>query len=116
MTAQELQFELMKIASFNEFDGNQVVKNLQAHPELWKGAVMDGTNVKLRDISDNYWNVDTLLITSKPGKEDELEALAKTWGADEVDWMSATESAQELGSWNPETRTNQKQILRIWWD
>lgn len=129
MTPQELQFELMKLASFNEFNGEQVVADLKAHPELWKGALMDRAGfsrtgekyeaiinlIKLRDLPD-YWNVDTLFITPVKGKEDELETLAKNWGADEVDYLGGEECANKLGSWSQETRTNQKQILRIWWD
>jgi hypothetical protein len=129
MKAQELQFELMKQASFNEFDGERVVADLLAHQDLWKGSLMDRTAypktgekyemcidlIKLRDLPD-YWNVDTLFITPVKGKEDELEALAKNWGADEVDYYGGELVAGWLGSWSPETRTNLKQVLRIWWD
>lgn len=128
-TPQELQFELMKLASFNEFDGNQVVRDLKANPDLWRGAIMDRASyprtgekfemcidlIKLRDVADG-WNVDTLFITPAKGKEDELEKLAKTWKADEVDWYGGEQVANWIGSWSPETRTNPKQLLRIWWD
>ena len=127
---QELQFELMKLATFNEFDGEQVVKALKGNPELWTGALMtrgsyarpdsegysDVTDlISLRDLPD-YWNVDTLFITPKAGKLDELEALAKTWNADEVDWYGGEQACQMIGSYSPEGRANLKQILRIWWD
>jgi hypothetical protein len=127
---QKLQFELMKLATFNEFDGEKVVKSLEENPDLWKGALMtrgsysrpnsegysDVTDlISLRDLPD-YWNVDTLFITPKAGKEDELKKLAKKWGADEVDWIGGERAANAIGSWSPETRANPKQILRIWWD
>jgi hypothetical protein len=116
MTPQELQFELMKQASFNSFTGEQVVKDLLDHKDLWKGAVMDSRDlIKLRDI-DRYWSVDTLYITPKPGKEIELEELAKTWQADEVDYLGAEESCKKLGFWSSDSRNNEKQILRVWWD
>jgi hypothetical protein len=83
MTIQDIQFQLMEEASFNGFDGKQVVRDLKAHPELWEGVVMDRAGypdrdsagfggciclIKLRDISENYWNVDTVYILAKKGK------------------------------------------------
>ena len=40
LTPQQLQFELMRLASFNNFDGDQVVDDLQANPALWEDAMM----------------------------------------------------------------------------
>ena len=58
---QKLQFELMKIATFNSFDGKEVVKDLEDNQDLWTGAIMKRNDlIPLRDIHDNYWNVDTL--------------------------------------------------------
>lgn len=130
MTVQEIQFELMKIASFNNFDGDLVVEDLKDNPDLWIGAVMDRAGysrtdekykpvislLKLRDMSLGYWNVDTLFITPKEGKEDELFELASDWKADEVGWIGEEDACIALGSYSPEARTNKKQILRVWWD
>lgn len=119
---QKLNFELMKKASFNSFDGERVVKDLEEHQDLWVGAVMDRPSycfhktdepnsekidlIKLRDISDGYWNIDTLYIVPQVGQEDQLEMLAKTWDADEVDWMD-----------NPDLGTSRPpRVLRVWWD
>lgn len=120
---QKLNFELMKKATFNSFDGEKVVKALEEHQDLWVGAVMDRASycmhksdespvsekidlIKLRDISDGYWNIDTLFIVPQVGQEDQLEMLAKTWEADEVDWMS-----------NPDLGTSRPpRVLRVWWD
>ncbi len=111
---QELQFELMKLASFNEFDGDMVVESLKSHEELWRGVIMDraGFNspdakdyseaidlIKLRDIEDEYWNIDTIYIKPVEGKEKELEELAKSWGADEVDWIEKTDAGKVLRVW-----------------
>ncbi len=109
MTPQELQFELMKASSFNQFDGEAVVKSLQENRELWEAALIDRANyskvgeidgIKLRDLPD-YYNVDTLYIRAVKGKEKELEALANTWSADEV-------SYQDIQWHGP--------ALRVWWD
>lgn len=112
---QELNFELMKLASFNEFDGEAVVKSLTEHSDLWSGAVMGRFGyselIQLRDIPNNSWNVDTLMILSSGEDDQKLEELAKTWGADEVDWLSVEQTEQQLGSYPAKHK-----VLRIWWD
>lgn len=123
MTIQELQFQLMRQASFNSFDGEKVVKSLLKHKDLWRGVIMDRAGyagidyspysacidlIKLRDIEDNLWNVDTVYILPKEGKEKELEKLAKTWGADEVDYEDGDLGTSGAG-------VNNK-VLRVWWD
>jgi hypothetical protein len=132
MNAQELQLELMKLASFNDFNGEKVVESLQSHKDLWTSAIMDrptykysrGTKenyemcidlIKLRDLP-KHWNVDTLFILPAPGKEDELLALSKTWGADESSYIGGEEACNYLGSWGPESNKNDKAILKVWWD
>jgi len=111
MTVQDLQFKLMKSASFNSFNGEQVVEDLLAHENLWKGAIMDraGYNqeidfIKLRDIEEGEWNVDTLYIKSSHIDDEKLELLAKTWEADEVAW-------EEVDLGGP-----REKVLRVWWD
>jgi len=124
---QELQFRLMRKASFNLFDGDKVVDSLIEHKDLWKGVVMAraGYNapeardfseaidlICLRDIESNIWNVDTVYILPEPGKEKELYKLAKTWDADEVNWLSSKVSQRFLGVGGDENL----KILRVWWD
>jgi len=125
---QELQFELMKEATFNNFDGEKVVESLKEHKDLWKGVIMDragytGMNpkpiepcidlIKLRDIGGGYWNVDTLFILPS-GKDDEkLKLLAESWDADEVDWLEGKEVSHAFGQAGPNA---QKKLLRVWWD
>jgi hypothetical protein len=115
---QDIQLELMRLGSFNDFDGERVAKSLEKHRDLWSACVMDRLNslIKLRDLSAQCWNVDTLFITPQPGREAELLALAKRWNADEVDWLPAREACDLLGSWSPSTRNNDQQVLRVWWD
>jgi hypothetical protein len=115
---QELQFQLMESASFNGFDGPNVVTSLRNHSDLWRGAVMDRLDslIKLRDISDGYWNIDTLYILPVDGRENELMALAKKWGADEVDWIGGEQACMLLGSYSRGMDRKKKIILRVWWD
>ena len=127
---QKLNLELIRLSSFNEFDGERVVKDLENNRELWKGVVMDRADycfhdraesdmrinlIKLRDIDSNIWNVDTLFIIAEDGREDELELLASTWGAEEVDWIYKKDGERMLGHYNPHDKKD-KLILRVWWD
>ena len=128
-TIQDLIFEIMERSSYNEFNGKAVVKDLQSHKDLWKGVVMDreygsfdpvdrdgfkhGIDlIKLRDICDNIYNVDTLFILPS-GKDDEaLRKLALGWDADEVDWVgNGDHYSLGIGGKNSDIK-----ILRIWWD
>lgn len=112
---QDLNFELMELASFNSFDGKAVVADLKKHQELWHGAVMGrfvySQLIALRDISGGDWNVDTLMILSSGKNDGELELLAKSWEADEVDWLSDEEADRLLGS-----SPSWSKVLRVWWD
>lgn len=121
MKTQDLYFELMKLASFNGFDGEKVVKSLKDNTNLWRGAIFgrfDGYAelIPLRDIQSGNYNADTLYITPVKHNADKLRELAETWNADEVDWIDADKACSLLGYSSPETRVDNKQLLRIWWD
>ena len=89
---QKLVFELMKKATFNEFDGKKVVKDLIENRDLWRAVVMDREGyspynesllvidlIKLRDLEADVYNVDTVFILPADGDEvmRKLETLAK---------------------------------------
>lgn len=73
-TVQEIQLELIRRTDFNAFHGERVVAALTAHRGLWEAVLMDrfcfsnpgrlprSGLIKLRDLSDNLWNVDTLYV------------------------------------------------------
>lgn len=114
---QELQFDLMREASFNGFDGDTVVNSLVENRALWRGCIFDRPNlIKLRDIPDGHWNADTLWILPAAGCENALRHLADEWGADEVDWVGGEEACSALGSWTQAGRDNERAILCVWWD
>lgn len=118
---QSIVAQLMEASSFNDFDGKAVVKKLEENEELWKGFVwgrFDGYSelITLRDIGSECYNADTLYILPTPGKEDALKKLAKTFSADEVDWVEGKEAGHLLGSYGPSTNSAKKVILRVWWD
>ncbi len=115
-TAQEIQLELIRRASFNEFDGPRVAADLQSHRELWVAALMNREDlITLRDLP-RLWHVDTLWIIPARGKEAELWSLAAQWSIDEIDWIGGELGCRLLGFWDRERRQDQQQILRLWWD
>lgn len=126
---QVLLLELMRQASFNEFDGNRVASDLLANRHLWQACFIDRAAwfadarrreltsgrdplpqysiepidlIRLRDLPDGYWNVDTLYILPEDGADDELLALASTWAADEIHWIDGGDV--------------RRTVLRVWWD
>jgi hypothetical protein len=123
VTVQELNFELMKRGSFNDFDGEKIVKSLQDHSDLWIGAYMvqesyeEQNLISLRDLNhylpDDVWNIGTLFISTKQGKEDELLKLVESeeWNADEVDYIKEDELWKMMGTGQPNF-----QVLRVWWN
>jgi hypothetical protein len=114
---QKLQFELMEIASFNEFVGEIVVKDLVAHEELWRSVLMNShvsSEFPLRDMPEGYWSVSTLFIYASNKDNGRLWELANLWGADEVDWIVGSEAGDMLGASGPQTKD--MKILRVWWD
>jgi hypothetical protein len=112
-TIQEIQLDLIERASFNQFDGEQVKRDLMENKDLWKGAIMGRFDssplLPLRDIADDIWNVDTLMILPQPGKENELQKLAAGWGADDIELMEGKEISLMYGGL-------ESKVIRVWWD
>ena len=117
-TIQGTQFELMRRSSFNDFDGERVVQLLKDHRDLWKRAKMERDNLMpIGDISQGQSYVDTLYLTVIPGKEEELERLARReFHADTVDWLDGVNGLSQLGIGADETRVIPKKVLVCWWD
>jgi len=126
--AQRLNLRLMELASFNEFDGPGVVRDLLNNQDLWRACVMDrepGLDrmnlIKLRDLADErvlghkceIWSVDTLFIVPVLGEEAKLEKLAGTWKADEIAWIKEDPAGNMMGGYPGFRKTK---ILRVWWD
>ena len=117
---QTYHLTLMRLASFNEFDGDLVANSLGEHRDLWQAAIMTNDPesgsllIGLRDLPDGEWNVDTMFILAIPGKQDELEQLAQEWSPDVVDWIEAKRAKRWLGVHSDEV--GDKTLLRIWWD
>jgi len=109
---QELQLELIRLASFNDFDGGRAVDDLLRSRELWTGVLMDAAGlVKLRDIGAGVWNVDTLYVLSSGTDDRALETLVRSWGPDSIGWIEGEAADRELG-WS----LSGLRVLSAWWD
>lgn len=109
---QRIVLNLMKRSSYNEFDGERVVRDLNSEADLWNAAYMlaDGAPLlPLRDLPEGYHNVSTLYLMSSGLNDEKLVALARTWRADEVEWLPDDEATQLMGG-------GRGHVLRVWWD
>jgi len=112
---QELYLELMRLTRYNLFDGERVVADLLAHRDLWQSCLMtrQEIGITLRDLSgygtQGFNNVDLLYLLAEPGREEELETLARNWQADAVEWE---EVAEDFLMEAPASG----RVLGIWWD
>ncbi len=64
--------------------------------------------VKLGELHDDGWSVDTLYVTATAGQEDGLEQLSNRWNADQVDWIGGEEACRLLGVSPPAGRIRVK--------
>lgn len=112
-TIQDIQLDLIERASFNQFDGERVKRDLIENKDLWKGVIMGRFDsfqlIPLRDIADDIWNVDTLMILPQAGKENELQELVAGWCADDVELLGGSEIFLMYGGLK-------SKVLRVWWD
>jgi hypothetical protein len=125
-TVQEIQLELIRRTQFNAFDGERVVAALMAHRELWEAVLMDrfcfsnpgglpsAGLIKLRDLADNYWNVDTLyVLCPDAASARQLGEMAETEGWGEMVQVHNDEKEVQSalgGTGRPHA------IVSIWWD
>jgi hypothetical protein len=129
-TVQEIQFELMRRASFNAFDSDKIIASLERHSELWEAVLVDRRPhwqrdrynlpmawlIRLRDLAYNEWNVDTVFILTPT-----VEAAQNLTQiiADE-NWRGMTmvygeghreEVQRALGCWHKD-----QAVVTVWWD
>jgi hypothetical protein len=127
---QKLELMLMLEAEFNAFNPYVVIGDLLKNRPLWEGAVMDrafissdpswpgrahlyGDLIKLRDISQGHWNVDTLFILIAKGNDARWEKIVENWSADEFHFHEGEAVGSVLGASNA---GDHYKILRVWWD
>lgn len=125
-SCQEIQLELIRRLRFNAFDGARVAAALLEHRDLWQAVMMDRVSisnpgrlpalgmVKLRDLPDNDWNVDTLYILTRD--QAAAEKLAEIFNMRKWGGMVSVHAEPEdvdnaLGGAEPG-----QAIVTIWWD
>ena len=113
--AQELQFERLKLSSFNSFDGDNVAHSLRQKQHLWKSWVFGRFEhfqlIELRDLHTGCINSDTLyILTTKPKLADLLIEIGK-WYADEVSYTAEDKDLMFGGGLEKD-----EVIVRVWWD
>lgn len=123
-TVQEIQLELIRRHTYNNFCGEEVAADLIAHREWWEAVLLDvlvmagwygislGSLMKLRDLPYNYWHVDTLciLVTDEDSVR-RLAELGEKWLADSVTVHSEKDTDRALGGGPDGWR-----LVTMWWD
>jgi hypothetical protein len=128
-SVQEIQLELLRRTRFNALDGERVCASLLKHRDLWLAALLDRPGVadytqpgrlliagliKLRDLPDNIWNVDTLFLLTPTHREaDELARIAEEedWGGEVRVYRDQAEIDRALG-----TGRDDYGLVSVWWD
>ena len=123
---QDIQLELIRRRSFHAFDGERIVDCLRRNRELWEAVLMDRVAIsqpgslptlglmKLRGLSSEEWNVDTLYILTR-SKEDAKQLAEvlnrRQWGGLVDVHADLEEVDNALGGSKPG-----QAIVSIWWD
>lgn len=107
-TTQMLVFDLIKRASFNGFDGEHTVAYLIKNKDKWVGVMPEIEDYALRDISNNSFHIDTLLVKCKDeGVAKEFSKLLK---------KNCSPDAINVEEDRHDYRGKAKRIIRMWWD
>ena len=120
-SVQELHSELIRRTQHNNFDGEQILADLLAQRETWRavlfdtGLVSSGEScglIKLRDMAENIYNVDTLYILAvNESAAHRLAAFAEPWLVETVQTYSQEETNNLLGGCDDNLR-----LVEMWWD
>ena len=128
-TVQELQLELIRRTKFNTFDGELVCELLAKYRGHWLAVLFDqlgvpnydhpgrvptGGLIKLRDLADNIWNVDSLFIlTHTPEQARELCIVFEESGNGAMPYVidDIEEADLALGMGR-----RVYGLLKVWWD
>lgn len=115
LTMQDLQLEIIRRSRHNLLNGEQVVRDLLAHRDWWIAVIFDNDSlIKLRDLHDNFWNVDTLyvLATNVYTAQQLVELAEESWHAEEPMIYSTDATQRDLG----DSGADVCRIVRLWWD
>lgn len=130
-SVQEIQLELIRRTTFNDFNGEKVYAALLRHRDLWLAALLDRPGVpnyadpgpdlllisgliKLRDLRDNVWNADTLFIMTET--IDKARELAQV--AEEEEWCGSVTVYEDREEIDRALGIGRMKLglLSMWWD
>ena len=132
--AQDLFLKMIGHGQRNALDGPAIEAALRANMDLWRSVVLTREAsvvennrlggavdlIVLRDLPNDFVNLDTLFVLAEPGRQSELEALAKQWDADEVGWVGQDEAFRAMGDSAVVNKAyaddKERVVLRVWWD
>jgi hypothetical protein len=124
---QRTQLELLRGVRYNALNGERVVADLLEWRDMWYGVLADRfalalpreeayqtiNLIKLRDLPQNVWNVDTVFIwTTKLHTDTLLERIKQRWKADDFGVAETDEAEQALG-YGP---MRDDRLIYVWWD
>ena len=68
---QDIMLKIIERTQFNSFEGRSICQSLRLHRDLWRAVMLTRTDpgIILRDLSDNHYNADTLLILTWPDRK-----------------------------------------------
>jgi hypothetical protein len=128
-TVQDIQLELIRRTQYNAFDGERVAASLLKHRDLWLAVILDrfghanyaeprllltSSLIKLRDLSGNFWNADTLFVLTKTkqnAKEFARIADEEGWAEEIHVYDDDKEISGALGAYGVDYG-----LVSIWWD
>ena len=134
---QKIILDLVENTSFNNFDGEQIAKDLRENENKWLGFIFGkfcySTIIPLRDIDNGFYNADTIYIKVKAKNFNWLKKMVKKWKVNE---FGGYLNGKIFGVWDDNLRgliekssqchhfnfplgaTPKKDIVyaRLWWD
>ena len=128
-SVQDIQLELIRRTKFNTFDGEKICELLRVHRKLWRAVLFDRPGIpnfdkpghlllsgliKLRDLEDNIWNVDSLFVlTHTVDGARELVSAFEESGTGAMPYLldDLEETDRALG-----TGREVYGMLKVWWD
>lgn len=128
-TVQDIQLELIRRTTFNDFYGERVCELLARHRGLWRAVLLDHPGVpnykqrrhlltsgliKLRDLEDNIWNVDTLFVLTHTVAG--ARELAAAFDESDLGGMPLVYEDMEETDMALGTGGEEHGILTVWWD
>lgn len=102
---QLLVFELIKKMSFNGLDGEHVVNYLTKNKDKWTGVIFSIDSCALRDIEDDFFNADTILVYCNDNE------TAKSF----ISLLKRNLVPDEIGIEDLDFNLK-KCVIRMWWD